>query len=695
MITITNAEFLHVLFKDAPRGAVPWVTGFSEDPYKANGEHWAGAPVTNGTLPWCIKEDRNTFMAISTFYKRNEPRGEKTITRYRRRKKNFAACHLLMVDDVGTKIQPHEIPLEPSYKLETSPGNYQYSYLLAEPCTDRERVEKVLDMMIAKGLAVDGKDPGMKGVTRYGRLPVGQNTKTKYIEKLGAPFVHQLEEWHPERQFRLEDIIEAFELDISSAGPEEDKQEEGDLILKALKERGLTKNPIGGKPGVWDITCPWVSGHTDEIDNGTAYFQPFFDGRDKPGFKCHHGSCEGRNVKDLLRFLDYPNVVYGDGEAKANPSAEKRCSFKWVVKELRARGGLAYDTFTNAPFIDGERFLDRDHVGKLRLWFQEKTGAACGKETMRDALNAVFAENKFSALRAWFDALEPWDGTPRLNLWLFHVYGVTGHAKYISLIGPAWLMSGVARAYQPGVKVRAVLLLIGPEEIGKSESLIDTCPCPEWVTDSLPDLHHPHAPAHLFGRFFVEIPELAAMRKSYREAIKNFLGKECDDYLAKYEVHQTKHPRQCIFAGTSNDIDVLNSLDDNTRFWPVAVNKYDREWLLANKRQLWAEAKHRYLAGEKWYFTEQEHKKLLALERLSFVESDPWDDEVYEWLDIRSGYTKGTDKKAKATTAEALDHLGVKEPWQRTKQMEMRVAGIFRKFGWKKRESHGRTWWEQ
>lgn len=40
-------------------------------------------------------------------------------------------------------------------------------------------------------LKVDGR--------RWDGLPVGWNTKAKYIERLGAPFVHQLEEWYPDR----------------------------------------------------------------------------------------------------------------------------------------------------------------------------------------------------------------------------------------------------------------------------------------------------------------------------------------------------------------------------------------------------------------------------------------------------------------------------------------------------------------
>jgi hypothetical protein len=297
MAAINNSEFLLTVFGNAPEGAVPWVAGFKEDPLKVDGRRWGGLPVVNCTLPWFVESDTNNFVAISTFRKGADGK-------YHRRKENFAACHLIMVDDVGTKIQPWQIPLEPSYKLETSPGNYQYGYLLAALGLDGDLVARVVDAMIAQGLAVDGKDPGMKGVTRYGRLPVGWNTKAKYVERLGAPFVHQLEEWHPARRFTLQEIIEAFELDLDRVHTRGGgRVETDDSILKMLEARGLVKGPVNGKAGIWNVICPWVDEHTDRVDSGAAYFQPHFDGRDKPGYRCHHGHCENRNVKDLLRFL--------------------------------------------------------------------------------------------------------------------------------------------------------------------------------------------------------------------------------------------------------------------------------------------------------------------------------------------------------------------------------------------------------
>ena len=72
-------------------------------------------------------------------------------------------------------------------------------------------------------------------------------------------------------------------------------------VLAALHERGLYKAPLGN--GKHDITCPWVEEHTDTVDGGTAYFEPD-DNWPIGGFKCLHGQCAGRHIRDLLEVLD-------------------------------------------------------------------------------------------------------------------------------------------------------------------------------------------------------------------------------------------------------------------------------------------------------------------------------------------------------------------------------------------------------
>ncbi|MBF0422162.1 MAG: hypothetical protein HQL73_04140 [Magnetococcales bacterium] len=71
-------------------------------------------------------------------------------------------------------------------------------------------------------------------------------------------------------------------------------------ILAGLRDRGLYKGPLGD--GKHDITCPWVDTHTGGMDGGSAYFEP---DNNWPigGFKCLHGHCADRHIRDLLTFL--------------------------------------------------------------------------------------------------------------------------------------------------------------------------------------------------------------------------------------------------------------------------------------------------------------------------------------------------------------------------------------------------------
>ena len=84
-----------------------------------------------------------------------------------------------MLDDVKEKLNLEEVNRLPAPSwVETSKGSEQWGYILTEPCTERHQVENLLDGLVANGLAPDGRDPGMKGVTRYVRLPDGYNTKS-------------------------------------------------------------------------------------------------------------------------------------------------------------------------------------------------------------------------------------------------------------------------------------------------------------------------------------------------------------------------------------------------------------------------------------------------------------------------------------------------------------------------------------
>jgi hypothetical protein len=292
-LPISNNEFLTALFgNDAP-----WVhvTGFPYDPSNIpEGKHliaWMGDYYSRYNL----QPNTNQYFTISNFYCDDQDQA-------RRRKVLFRHTPVIVLDDVKEKLSMVEVSKlpSPSWVLETSPGSEQWGYILDTPCTDRAQVENLLDGLVANGLAPDGKDPGMKGVTRYVRLPEGVNNKASKLVD-GLPFQCNITVWQPFSRVTIEQLAAPFAVDLNA--PRRESRVDG--------AAAITDHPLINIPeiihikevrsdGRFDITCPWVNNHTDGDDSGSAVFTNA-DG--SIGFKCHHGSCHHHTGRDLLEFI--------------------------------------------------------------------------------------------------------------------------------------------------------------------------------------------------------------------------------------------------------------------------------------------------------------------------------------------------------------------------------------------------------
>lgn len=305
---ITNETFLEAMFEDAAPGTHTVVCSFSGDPLSEDRFKWAGRPWRPGErLPRGFALERNTYLTVSSF-EPDPATGER-----RRRKACFHAMHAVMVDDLGTKVANAMLRLPPSALLETSPDNYQAFLFLVQDEAARNRAlcARLIDRMIAGGLTADGADPGMRGVTRYGRLPEGVNAKAKYVERLGRPFPVCCVEFDPSRRYRVAEIAAAWRLDLSAPPARTPRPVPPEYLagapvrfaalLALLEALGLYK---GRGAGAWhEITCPWLAEHSDRADSGTAIAEPSEANAWRGGFHCHHGHCEGRHLRDLAREL--------------------------------------------------------------------------------------------------------------------------------------------------------------------------------------------------------------------------------------------------------------------------------------------------------------------------------------------------------------------------------------------------------
>ena len=299
--SVSNVKFLQAIFGEGLTDARPVLVSFSGNPSSVPGNAWFGNPWLgdNQSLP----DNANNYFSLAVF--RPDEAGK-----YRRQKARFQALHAIMLDDLGGKVDMERLTLPPSWLLETSADNYQAGYILQEPISDGALADRLMDAIVVAGLC----DPGANGSrARLARLPVAVNGKHS------PPFQCQLVEWSPELRYTVEELVDGLQLELiqpgrpkrqsrqaiqarpSGADPVLIPRPDDNIVLAALRARGLYKAPLGD--GKHDITCPWIAEHTDAVDGGSAYFEPD-DHWPIGGFKCLHGHCAERHIRDLLNFLD-------------------------------------------------------------------------------------------------------------------------------------------------------------------------------------------------------------------------------------------------------------------------------------------------------------------------------------------------------------------------------------------------------
>jgi hypothetical protein len=299
---INNHEFLNALFSED----APWthVTDFPYDPVNIPKDKHLAAWKGDYFSRYKLTPGYNQYFTISHFYA--DETGQA-----RRRKTLFRHTRVIVLDDVKEKLamdQVQKLP-RPAWILETSPGSEQWGYILDQPCSDRAKVENLLDGLVANGLAPDGRDPGMKGVTRYVRLPEGANNKASKLVD-GKPFACRMALWEPFNRVSIEDLAAPFQVDLHA--PRREARLDGAADIEdhpLLKIPTIIRVKEIRSDGRFDITCPWVHEHTTMDDSGSAIFTNA-DGT--IGFKCHHGACEGRTGKDLLQYIDGEQPGFSD-----------------------------------------------------------------------------------------------------------------------------------------------------------------------------------------------------------------------------------------------------------------------------------------------------------------------------------------------------------------------------------------------
>ncbi|HNY42120.1 MAG TPA: virulence-associated E family protein, partial [Bryobacteraceae bacterium] len=254
-------------------------------------------------------------------------------------------------------------------------------------------------------------------------------------------------------------------------------------------------------------------------------------------------------------------------------------------------------------------------------------------ESAGQAVESVARERPFHPIRTYLRDLA-WDGQPRLRSWLADYLGVDP-SPYAAAVGSRWLISAVARVFEPGCKADCCLILEGEQGIRKSTALrVLTQP---WFTDEIADLGSKDAALQTRGVWVIEIAELDSLSRSDVGKIKAFMSRATDRFRPPYGKRTIESPRQCVFAGSVNHGTYLRDETGGRRFWPVECKapSIDVDSLAVVRDQLWAEATALYFDGKPWWLDSMELNREASREQEERYEGDPWDELILEWAEGR------------------------------------------------------------
>lgn len=271
---------------------------FVGDPANQPRESWSASTVWKKDGRWLVKGNpaMNRYITVAAF------RVDPTSGRLFRQMDFYAGTVALMVDDVGTKVKAEDLAdVVPTAIIETSKGNYQYWYVFEELCRSKPMMDALADSFVAKYTS-DGKDPGMKGVTRVGRVPDSTNAKAScgpdgWAVRLAAfnPVAIYTPKWlAAELGISLQVRAQAAAPTTGDAAKEERRARFAEIKPHLHPKRDQPNNR-----GWTEIVCPWVWDHTGAANNGASICEPNEFNRWFGGFQCHHGHCVDKEWKDV------------------------------------------------------------------------------------------------------------------------------------------------------------------------------------------------------------------------------------------------------------------------------------------------------------------------------------------------------------------------------------------------------------
>ena len=266
---------------------------------------------------------------------------------------------------------------------------------------------------------------------------------------------------------------------------------------------------------------------------------------------------------------------------------------------------LYYDAFKDRVLTcdpSPREWRDEDDT-RLTVYLQQTIGMSTVPEAhAASAVRYVASQRPRHCVREYLHALK-WDGEPRIATAFEDLWGVVHSDEqpfdYVRAVSANLFIGLVARVMRPGCQLDTMPVFEGGQGIGKSRAL--RVLGGEWYALAAESVASKDFFQILPGKWVIEIGEMDSFSKAERERIKLAISTPVDRYRASYGRRAVDHPRQCVFAGTTNRDDYGHDETGLRRFWPIQCTDILIDDITALRDQLFAEAFVCFQRGATWW----------------------------------------------------------------------------------------------
>ncbi len=403
-------------------------------------------------------------------------------------------------------------------------------------------------------------------------------------------------------------------------------------------------------------------------------------------YQCFHDSCKEKTWRDVREAitgkerltkwmhgkLGSKTIKFPHVQPKTGKPTNRISNLRVLLDNYDIR--LRYNEMTRSQEISlpGGLWKNSDNQEELGRALIIDMCHAYGmpSSSLSEWLQIIAEEKTYHPIREWIESCS-WDKVDRISALAETVEVDDACTTIWPIYLRRWLIQCVAALYDPFFSGRGVLVLSGPQNIGKTSWFRALCPSPYRNAFGEGMLLNPLDKDSILGiikHWIVELGELdATFRKADIARIKAFVSAPSDKVRKPYGRETLTFKRRTSLAATVNDLLFLQDPTGNSRWWTVLVRKPINWAHGLDMQQVWAQAREAYLSKESWFLNPDEMKNLTSTNKM-FEITDPIEDMVsaaFNFEAPRSQWTTGY------TGAEILAVIGS----NRTKGEASRLGG--------------------